>query len=95
MTQEEKAIADMISAFMKSRRIELGLTQTQVSELAGLGFRTVQRIESGEFIPDGKSLLKMSKALNCYFFLSPKESDEEFVIAMRNRWKLGSNEQTN
>ncbi len=86
MTNEEKAIADMISNFMRNRRVELGLTQTQVAEKAGLGFRTVQRIEAGDFIPDGKSLVKMSRALDCYFFLSEKESDEDFVKIMRERW---------
>jgi len=37
MTNEEKATADMISNFMRNRRMELGLTQTQVAEKAGLG----------------------------------------------------------
>ncbi len=37
MTNEEKAISELLSNFMRNRRMELGLTQTQVAEKAGLG----------------------------------------------------------
>ncbi len=33
---------------IKSKRIELGLTQTQLSELTGIPFRTIQNWEGGQ-----------------------------------------------
>lgn len=76
----------LIAGFIKSRREELGLTQQELADKAGLGWATVQRTEAGKFIPDGKSLLKLCYALDCFFFFGEKESDEPFIKAFRDRW---------
>lgn len=77
---------DMIAVFISNRRQELGLTQQELADKAGLGWATVQRIEAKKFIPDGKSLLKICYALDCFFFFGEKESDEPFIKAFRDRW---------
>lgn len=38
-----------ISGFLKNRREELGITQTQLAEMTGMGIATIKRFESGKF----------------------------------------------
>ena len=82
-----KEARDMIAGFIVNRRQELGYTQAELAERAGLGRATVERIEGRKFLPDGKSLLKLCHALDCYFFFAEKESDDTLVKAMRRRWQ--------
>jgi len=84
--------ANLIGSFVIERRKALGLTQKQLADRAGLGIATVKRVELGKFVPDGKSLLKLCAALDCYFFFAEKESNEPLVTAMRKRWgdKIGN-----
>jgi transcriptional regulator with XRE-family HTH domain len=87
MTNEQiQAALDMIVDFCKKRRHELGLTQSELADKASLGESTIKRFELKKFVPDGKSLLKICSALDCYFFFAAKDSDEPIVEAMRNRW---------
>src|SRR5690625_7251494 len=61
---EYEMIKKMIGDFLQQRREEVGLTQAGVAESAGIRERTVQRIESGKFIPGGKTLLRLCEALS-------------------------------
>ena len=78
---------DLIAGFIVSRRKELGYTQVELAERAGLGARTIERIEGKKFIPNGESLLKICHALDCFFFFGEKESDDPFIKSFRNRWR--------
>ena len=46
-------------------RIERGLTQAQLAELTGCSQKDISRWETGERHPSTKSLLSLSKALQC------------------------------
>lgn len=83
---------DLIAGFIVSRRKELGFTQVQLAERAGLGVRTIERIEGKKFIPNGESLLKICYALDCFFFFGEKESKDPFIKAFANRWKRPGDE---
>lgn len=48
---------------VKERRGLLGLTQKQLAEKAGIGFRTIVTYESGERFPHAAQLYKLAKAL--------------------------------
>lgn len=48
---------------VKERRGFLGLTQKQLAEKAGIGFRTIVTYESGERFPQAAQLYKLAKAL--------------------------------
>src|SRR5690625_3832214 len=61
---EYEMIKKMIGDFLQQRREEVGLTQAGVAESAGIRESTVQRIESGKFIPGGKTLLRLCEALS-------------------------------
>lgn len=53
-----------ISERLKSRRIELGLTQTQLALLSGVRQQTIHRIESGTS-ERPRNLLEIADALKC------------------------------
>ena len=76
---------DLIAGFIVNRRKQLGYSQQATADRAGLGLRTVQRIEAKHFLPDMKTLLKLCQALDCYFFFAEKESSDDLVEMMRNR----------
>jgi transcriptional regulator with XRE-family HTH domain len=44
----DEAILDQIGQRLARRRLDLGLTQAELAEKAGLGKRTVERIENGD-----------------------------------------------
>lgn len=67
-----------IGNFFSGRRQQLGLTQKEVADQAHLGLPTIQRIEYGRHLPDGKSLFKVCGALQCVFY--PVNFTGEFVV---------------
>jgi transcriptional regulator with XRE-family HTH domain len=90
MNREEairQSVIDAFATFVIERRTDLGMTQEDLASAAQLGIATIKRFESRKFMPDGKTLLKIAGALNCYLFMSPKEGEDKLTIAMRDRWR--------
>jgi transcriptional regulator with XRE-family HTH domain len=90
MNREEairKGVIDAFATFIVDRRKSLGMTQEDLAREANLGIATIKRFESRKFMPDGKSLLKIAAALDCYLFLTPREGDDPSTISMRDRWR--------
>jgi transcriptional regulator with XRE-family HTH domain len=54
--------SDLI-AVLKNRREELGVTQEYLAELAGVGVRTLKKIESGKGNPTVETLGKLAEIL--------------------------------
>lgn len=48
---------------VKSRRIQLGLTQKDVARLSGMSSATVQRFETGLYFPKGNYVMAIKHAL--------------------------------
>ena len=61
---------------VRDARIELGLTQTQLGEAAGVSLRTILAYEKGEKKPRQATMLKLAKALKVSVkFLSDDECE--------------------
>lgn len=84
--QKYQETTAMIVAFLIERRKELKYNQIELAEKAGIGERTLQRIETSKFAPNLETLLRLCEALDLYFFCSPKESDEDFAKLMKSKW---------
>ncbi len=52
-----------IAAFILNRRNELGITQTQLAEMTGMGIATIKRFESGKFWLNMKQYVMLRNAL--------------------------------
>jgi transcriptional regulator with XRE-family HTH domain len=48
---------------LKDRREELGVTQEQLSELAGIALRTVKQLDAGKGNPTVSTLMKLADVL--------------------------------
>ena len=48
---------------LKARRVELGLTQSQLAELCLVSRKTINTVENGVFVPSTLLALKLAKAL--------------------------------
>ncbi len=81
----------MIAEFIKSRRVQLMLTQQQLADKAGWHQQTIQRIEAGKFFLNLKQLLIICECLDCYFFFGEKDSSDPLIETMRDRWGKNSN----
>lgn len=57
----------------KERREELGVTQEQLAELAGVGLRTVKEIDAGKGNPTVSTLLKLADVLGMDLKLDVKK----------------------
>jgi len=53
-----------IAGFLKTRRIELKLTQTDVAERVGISQDAIQRLEAARYWPKMPTYIKWCKALN-------------------------------
>ncbi|MEU5126607.1 helix-turn-helix domain-containing protein [Streptomyces mobaraensis] len=53
------------AALVRSRRIELGLSQAELATRAGTGQAFVSRVESGKAIPTLPVLQRLAAALEC------------------------------
>ena len=93
MPKSNPELAVEMGKRMLLRRIELGLTQEQVAEIAGIAHQQYNKFEKGKACPSSDSLLRISTALktNADYLLTGKESShrcsETFKIieTMSNR----------
>ena len=60
----EREEGPMVNQRIRDRRIELGLTQSEVADSAGINMRTYQRIECGDSIPKSDTLMAIADALS-------------------------------
>ena len=65
-----------LAKLIKLRRIELGLTQTQLARTAGISFATINRIEVGAYAPSFDTLTKLVKALNAKLIFKIENKQE-------------------
>jgi transcriptional regulator with XRE-family HTH domain len=57
--------AETVSNRLISLRIERGLSQARLAELAGVDRKTINRIENGHFSPSLDTLTRLSVVLKC------------------------------
>lgn len=76
----------LISAFLKNRREELGITQQELADQSGMGIATIRRFESGKFWFNMRQYLLLCHHLQCYPFIEEIESEKKFAKMMRERW---------
>lgn len=77
----------LISGFLKNRRVELEMTQDTLAELSGMGIATIRRFESGKFWLNLKQYLILCHHLKCYPFLVESESEHPLAKDMREAMK--------
>lgn len=65
---------DEIISTIKQRRMALGVTQGQVSELSGVGLRTIKEIESSKGNPTFATLSKIADVLGLEIKLEVKQT---------------------
>ena len=61
---------------IKERRKTLNVTQETLSEISGVGLRTLKQLESGKGNPTFGTLLKLCDALGLKFILTTKNQNE-------------------
>jgi len=59
----------MFTENLKYHRINSGLSQEKLAEIAGISVRTIQRLEGGDTEPRGDTVIRLSKALE----ISPED----------------------
>ena len=65
---------------VKEIRTKRGLSQEQLAEASGLSLRTIQRIENGETLPRGDTLIRLAASLQ----ISPQELIDSKIIEDNN-----------
>lgn len=69
---ERAAAAPALAKEIYERRLELGLTQQEVADLAGLARSSLQALESGRASTRLASLLAVADVLGCTITLIPR-----------------------
>lgn len=77
----------LISGFLKNRRVELGITQDELADNSGMGVATIRRFESGKFWLNLKQYLILCHHLKCYPFLAESDSEHPLAKNMREAMK--------
>ena len=76
----------MIAGFLKSRRLELQLSQDQLAEKCGLARKTINAMEAGKFWLGMKQYLLICEALHLFPAIAEMEADDEMSEALRKNW---------
>ena len=76
----------LMSGFLKNRRIELGLSQLELAEKTGLARKTINSMEAGKFWLGMKQYLQICEALYIFPSMSEMESKDDIAEALRNNW---------
>lgn len=63
MANSEKLNSKNIGNLIRSKRKELGMTQTQVAEIVGLTMQHYSRLERGEYIPSLQTFINIAENL--------------------------------
>lgn len=74
-----------VGDYLKSVREEKGLTLYAVAKQAGLAISQVQGIESGSTSYTFDSFLRITHALDCYFFLEDKDGKHLDFVDMAEK----------
>ncbi len=53
-----------VKSYIKTRRKELGLTQTDLADLLNISFQTIRKEETGTSLPDSGVLLDLASVLD-------------------------------
>lgn len=78
---------NMIAGFLKSRREELGLSQAELAERAGMARATINRMEQGLFWLGMKQYLQICEVLHLFPAIAEMEADDPIAEALRKNWK--------
>jgi len=85
-TEKHKEAVRMIVRHLIDRRHAMKLSQVALAGKVGINKSTLERIEMGKFSPNLETLLKLCEGLDLYFFVSPKEANNNFTEIMKARW---------
>ena len=79
------AIRQVIGEQLKTMRLDLGMTQSDLSVLLGIRRDTISKIELGKFNIGIDTISKLAQCLDFYIFLRPKNSKDKLAIEMKKR----------
>lgn len=82
----------ILLSFIADQAKEKGITHEQIAEITGFDRSNVGRMLSGKYAPTLDNFLRLAEAVNVYFFLAYKDSDDDLVEIMKNRHKRQSDE---
>lgn len=85
----EKALNEarlLMAGFLKKRRIELGLSQQELADRAGLARKTINAMEAGKFWLVMKQYLLICEALHLFPAIAEMEADDSIAEALRSNW---------
>lgn len=71
--------------FVSEQAKAKGITHEQIASKTGFDRSNVGRMLAGRFSPTLDNFLRLAEAVEVYFFLSDKESEEDLVKLMRDR----------
>lgn len=77
---------NLIAGFLKSRRLELGLSQYDLAERTGLARKTIIAMEQGKFWLGMKQYLLICEALHLFPAIAEMEADDTIANALRSNW---------
>lgn len=76
----------LIAGFLKSRRVELGLSQEALADRTGMARATINRMEQGLFWLGMKQYLLICEALHLFPAIATFEEDSDIAEMMRSNW---------
>lgn len=76
---ESKFIAELVGT-ITMRRIELGITQTELAEMSGIKQSAIARLEALRAIPKLDTIYKLLDPLGLTLNLIPKQNIKDFLV---------------
>ena len=85
-SEKYKTARLMLCQYLSDVASQKNITQQQIAEKTGFTRSNVCRMLSGRYSPSIDNFIKLTEAIDVYFFIIDKDADDELVETMKNRW---------
>jgi transcriptional regulator with XRE-family HTH domain len=90
--EKYKEARRMLLEYLRKVARDKNITHKEISDKTGFTPNNVSRMLMGRYPPTLDNFLRLAESCDVYFFLIDKDSDDDLVNIMRERWgKPGSN----
>lgn len=76
----------MLCRYLFDTAKEKKITQAMIAERTGFTSANVSRMLSGKYPPTLDNFIKLADAIQAYIFVIDKDSNDDLVEMMKNRW---------
>ncbi len=85
--EKYREASKLLCHYLRKLAVEKKITQEHLAVKTGFSSTNVNRMLSGKHAPTLHNFLKLAEAIDTYFFVIDKNSEDDLVETMKNIWR--------